>query len=308
MDLRRPSARRGRFLRCGRDGVELSPPRSASFCLDTATRVALDRLRSGLRRVAAGLAGAGLDRLLLPPPAAPRAAPGPLLLGRRRARLTGLASASASPSPPPPLRLPRPSRPRRMPRQLTRSSRRAPGLGRIGSSPVRPAPPASGVSALGLRRAGARVGFSASLSNVIRPSPRVCDHERGESLAVEHAPDDDLRLLTDERAGAGDDHIDPLGLAQAAVRRRGRAPQLELQLRAIDEGRHGLEIDELPLRQHLEMIGVDVALGRDEEEAAAWSASSIPARRAPPGPTMSTEGCADATATSATPGRESRRR
>ena len=97
------------------------------------------------------------------------------------------------------------------------------------------------------RFAGARVGFSASLSNVIGAAAHLAADGRRERLAFEHASDRDRRLLADAVRGARDDDREAL---DATHRRAGVVEvdlhELHVQLRTLLERRRRGEVARRP--------------------------------------------------------------
>ncbi len=115
----------------------------------------------------------------------------------------------------------------------------------------------------------ARVGFSASASNVIGAgADAAVVGERRICRAVEHAPDRHLHLLADELRRAGDDDlVAAVELADAGGRVvEADLDELQLERGALLDGRIRPHRVELALPQHLEVIEMDVAVARRGHE------------------------------------------
>ena len=189
--------------------VAVPCPPVVGLCVELVAGAVRRRRRSPRRSPPCGLPA---------PAAAARAAAGALL---HRCRAVGCGSASSSSSPASSAASSSPSsgsastrrfRPRDpvLPRGRGRDRRPRPTRQRRSTSSVG--------RAAALRRAGARVGFSASLSNVIGPSPAApVGDERCERLTLEHPSDRDGCLLADELCSVGDEDVEPVDLPAAAV-------------------------------------------------------------------------------------------
>ena len=193
---------------------------------------------------------------LLPPAAAARAAAGALL--RRCGRPVGHRLAFLGP--------PRLPRPRHRPHRPDPTPRLDVGVGVPSASAASVGASVRQASRLPPGwRAGRLLGLALERDRVIaRLGGR---DERRERLPVQYAPDRHLRLLPDELGGVGDEHLDPVHLPDGGGGVvAAQLAELQLHGRALGDRRLGLQVDELALGLHLEVVRMGMTLHGHEEE------------------------------------------